>query len=572
MNTQVHSNPSPSIPNKTLPANGFQLDADGYFSKGGTVFIPVGANYWPGSCGLRMWEQWPADEIQRDLDLMVSLGLNTLRFFLRWQDFEPTHGQWSKFQFERLHTLLRWGAERDLALHPSLFVGWMSGGEFWPEWKGDRNLFADSHLRQASIGYASRCAEALFPFRAHLLAVDLGNELSALREAGEAGTEAVAEWCGDVSAVLKCRCPGVLIVAGNDQSQIVGESGWELGRQPGTDLYSMHTYPTPTWHPVRTDGMNDPLCHHLLPFYTRLARSYGPTFIQEFGTLLTSGESSQQTYLAKVISESWEAGANGFLWWCLRDIESREFPYTSHGMERSLGLVDRAGRVKPGLAELHRQLTSNSLQPIRERRNGGAAIYWSDANAGKRVGSPQRAKVAGRCFLAHYFASRWQEAPARIVRSAELAGVNPPETLILTADHLPPAEMDVLMQWCDGGGRLLWHGVNLFRASPETLAFIGVRPDDFRNGNASVVEWDGHQWPITYFPDGLRFTVQAAEDASVVEDLSGIVVASTRKTGRGRCTAVFATVEDQITEVSNDIHVRDAWLEWYRSLLQWKPL
>ena len=73
---------------------GLTLNTDGYFSLDGKRFVPVGVNYWPGSCGVEMWRRWPEAEIQHDLEVLRSLGLNSIRFFLRWQDFEPDPGEY----------------------------------------------------------------------------------------------------------------------------------------------------------------------------------------------------------------------------------------------------------------------------------------------------------------------------------------------------------------------------------------------------------------------------------------------------------------------------------------------
>src|SRR5690606_31335763 len=98
----------------------------------GDPVLPLGVNYWPASCGVEMWPQWPEAEIRADLDLVKQLGLNCVRFFLRWQDFEPQAGEYDETPFTRLADLLRWHEERGLLAHPALFVGYMSGGIFWP--------------------------------------------------------------------------------------------------------------------------------------------------------------------------------------------------------------------------------------------------------------------------------------------------------------------------------------------------------------------------------------------------------------------------------------------------------
>ena len=158
-------------------ATGLVVDGDGYFAVDGTRFVPVGVNYWPGSCGVEMWVRWPVDEIRHDLEVLRSLGLNSIRFFLRWQDFEPQPGDYQAEMYNRLAQFLGWCAERGLYAQPSLFVGWMSGGTFWPEWKAGRNLFADPFMVERSVAFARRAAQVIATFDGHLLGIDQGNEI-----------------------------------------------------------------------------------------------------------------------------------------------------------------------------------------------------------------------------------------------------------------------------------------------------------------------------------------------------------------------------------------------------------
>ena len=142
---------------------GLTLSSDGYLLRDGARFVPIGVNYWPGSCGVEMWQRWPEAEMQHDLDVLGALGLNSIRFFLRWQDFEPEAETYDPLMFGRLSRFLAWCDERDLYAQPSLFVGWMSGGIFWPPWKQGRNLFADSFMVERSVTFARRATEFGFP-------------------------------------------------------------------------------------------------------------------------------------------------------------------------------------------------------------------------------------------------------------------------------------------------------------------------------------------------------------------------------------------------------------------------
>src|SRR5690606_28650864 len=331
---------------------GLRLDADGGFTTAdGARFVPVGANYWPASCGVEMWRAWPEDEILADLDLMASLGFNAVRFFVRWPDFEPRPGEYDATMLERLRRLLAACVERDLRPQPSLFVGWMSGGIFWPEWKGGRNLFADEDMIVRAEAFARLLATLLRPFADDLCGIDLGNELNALPASASAPPARVRAWCAGMTAAIREALPGALILSGCDHQQVVGDTGWRLGDQPGIDVLTMHGYPVPTWHPVPCGGLRDPLTQSLLPFYVKCARAFGPVMLQEFGTVLTSAAAAPHAdaYLRAILPACRAAGANGWLWWCFKDIPARVHPYVKNHFERQFGQVDAEGRGKPGL-------------------------------------------------------------------------------------------------------------------------------------------------------------------------------------------------------------------------------
>jgi endo-1,4-beta-mannosidase len=291
-----------------MPDTAITLAPDGYFRRAGERFVPAGVNYWPASCGVEMWARWPEAEIRHDLDVVAGLGLNTVRFFLRRQDLEPEPGRYDETMFARLAQLLGWFRERGLYAQPSLFVGWMSGGVFWPAWREGRNVFADPFLVERGIAFARRAAQVIAPFHDCVAGVDQGNELCCLPDSSQAPPAAVAAWCAAISRGVHEAYPQALVVSGNEQAQVATDSGWRFGQQPGTDFGSMHGYPVPNWHPVGFDGMTDPLCQSLLPFYTQIARAYGPVMLQEFGTIVTFGKAQQESYLHGMLPAAWEAG------------------------------------------------------------------------------------------------------------------------------------------------------------------------------------------------------------------------------------------------------------------------
>ena len=324
------------------------LGADGYFRRSGRCLMPVGVNYWPASCGVEMWAAWPEEEIRHDLHAVKALGLNCIRFFLRWPVFEPELGRYDERMFERLRQFMGWCAERDLLAHPALVTGFMSGAHYWPAGKDQRNLYTDPLMLERSAALCRKAAAVLAPFHDTMLAVDLGNELGCADASGTPPA-AIRTWCKTVTGAIRETYPRALIVSGLDCGQAIHDGGWRLGEQPGTDFYSAHTYPVPGWNVVAFDGMTDPFCQAILPFNVRVMRTFGPVMVQEFSSILICGQPQVESYLNTLLPACLEAGANGFLWWCLRDVRAAVHPYLKSGFEGRLGLVDAADRVKPSL-------------------------------------------------------------------------------------------------------------------------------------------------------------------------------------------------------------------------------
>ena len=571
-----------------------KIDADGYFSRptlteaGGAAdqrFIPVGVNYWPASCGVEMWKRWPEDEIQHDLDVVKSLGLNTVRFFLRWQDFEPTPGNYATGMFERLERLMAWCQERQLYTNPSLFVGWMSGGLFWPAWKEAHNLYADPYMVERSTGLAQHAAQILRQYPEQILAIDLGNELDCVPDAPKAGAEAVRGWCQAVCNTIHLEFPGVLITSGTDHGLVIHDRGWRFGQQPGVDCCSMHGYPMPLWHTLGFDGMTDPLAADILVACTQVSRAFAPTFLQEFGTIATFGAPQQDTYLRKLLPAAWQAGANGFLWWCLRDITAPIHPYPTNHFESTLGLVDAAGQVKPGL-----QYFLDFCQTVQERslpawitgpgQPGGTTgiylpyHYYPDDPIlpppdGGLAGLPQHPHQFARSLLiAHYLLSQLDPStPVQFVRGDRPFDPGL-QTILVPGILLSSFEAEQLAEWVADGQnrRLVWSGPDLVNWGTAYIHLLGAQAVDYRLPQPIQVKWQNHHWEFTAYPRDLRGEVISTSAQVLAKDPDGRPAILKNKLGQGCVIAILPCVEESVARVSADRKRRDAWITFYRQL------
>jgi len=547
------------------------LDAHGYFIRNGVRVVPVGVNYWPASCGVQMWQVWPQDEIARDLDLLAALGLNAIRFFLRWQDFEPRPGEYDRPAFQRLAWMLGACRQRRILAHPSLFVGWMSGGLFWPEWKAGRSLYSDPFVVERAERFAEEAARAIAPFAHSVLAVDLGNELDVLPESWSSPPADVESWCRRIAGAVRRGCPGTLIVSGCDHNQVAADSGWRLGGQQGTDFYSMHAYPVPAWNPIAFDGLTDPLCQALLPFYTRAARAFGPVMVQEFSTILTRGARQADSYLRAVLDGCRQAGANGFLYWCFRDIVAQAHPYGKNAFEGTLGLVDAAGKVKPGLEYYLEFAARVQKQPGRTSspHDGAAGLYFpkeyynrdNPRNAGNDPRRLTRWLIVADCLLRQLGRS-----------TAIIRGDRPvPDglrALIIAGAMVNADEARSLEGWVRAGGRLIWSGPSLSNWGTEFSRLIGGDPVDVRSTRPAAVRCFDQEWTFADYPQGARLEVAPATAEVVASDSAGIPVVLRNRVGDGVVVCTLPIVEEAIARVADQREQRDRWLAWYEGALR----
>jgi hypothetical protein len=544
--------------------------SSGYFLRNSERFIPMGVNYWPASCGMEVWENFPSAEIQHDLDVILKLGLNCVRFFLLWQDFEPQEGVYDETKFDHLRDVLTWCQERGIYAHPSLFVGWMSGGVFYPAWFRGRNMFSDAVLVKRSAAFARHAAEVIAPFHDSVLAIDQGNELDCLPESSSAHPSEVIHWCQVVNDAIREGYPQAIIISGNEQNQIMSDTGWRFGFQPGTDLYSMHGYPVPNWHPVSFDGMTDPFAQTLLPTETAVARAYGAVMVQEFGTIVTFGKRQQDGYLRAILPACWQAGANGFLWWCFRDVRLDRMPYTTCNFESTLGLVDAHDQVKPGLeyylefARLVPHLPSPAITTAATGIYLSSQYYLRD---NQECPGHQPAQLARGLIMANYYYQRLG-IPTRMVRG-DLGGKalldSHLKTIVIAGAHLRSDEAAALTEWVKAGGRLIWHGVDPVNYGTIYADLIGALPVDYRAPLPVEVDFAGEVWEFTKYARGMRVEVSPTTAQVLAQDAAGIPVMLSHVLGSGKVITTLPLVEDSIAPISFDRFARDRWIQFYKA-------
>jgi hypothetical protein len=50
----------------------------------------LGVNYWPRRSAMGWWSNFDAGEVDEDFALLADLGMDVVRVFLLWDDWQPT--------------------------------------------------------------------------------------------------------------------------------------------------------------------------------------------------------------------------------------------------------------------------------------------------------------------------------------------------------------------------------------------------------------------------------------------------------------------------------------------------
>src|SRR2546428_11451284 len=92
----------------------------------------VGVNYWPASSAMQWWRRFEAAEVDRDFARIVAAGGDLVRFFLLWEDFQPTPGTVSEIALDRLRTLAAIARRGSPKIPPTLFTRPIGGLDVLP--------------------------------------------------------------------------------------------------------------------------------------------------------------------------------------------------------------------------------------------------------------------------------------------------------------------------------------------------------------------------------------------------------------------------------------------------------
>ncbi len=352
----------------------------------------LGVNYWPRRKAMYWWSDFDASEVREEFALLQEIGMNVVRIFLLWDDFQPTPDTVSQECLQNLRTVCDIAAEHNLGLDVTFFTGHMSGPNWAPRWLLAKDVPPPSYwVKQVVSGgevvdslYRNMFHDPVALDAARLLlrtvvtelkshpAIwmwNLGNEpdLFAIPHSAAEGKA----WVHEAVQLIKSIDPDHPVTCGLHVASLHQDNGLRIHDVFGeTDVAVMHAYPM--YLPWSKHNLDPDLVPYTCAMVTALSGK--PTLMEEWGgctnlpgqpsevwewtaygeprTQFMASEEDFAAYIEAVLPRLVEVGATGSLLWCFADYttdlwDKPPIEDTGAKHERHFGLVRPDGSLKP---------------------------------------------------------------------------------------------------------------------------------------------------------------------------------------------------------------------------------
>lgn len=332
----------------------------------------LGTNYWASNAGADMWRHWNPEAVAHDLDVLAENGVQVLRVFPNWRDFQPVEPSFTsshalreygmagdvwpenpyyldETMLERFSVFCRLAQERGLRLIVGLLTGWMSGRLYIPSALFEKNIYTDPtalYFEQLFVkGFVLRMKH-----EPAIYAWDLGNECNCMDRADD--RIQACNWTATIVHAIRAYDPDRPIVSGMHSLELEGV--WNIQDQAEwTDILTTHPYPFWVEH-CQIDGLTSLRTLLHATAQTRYYATVGqkPCLVKEIGSMgpMIASEENAAGFLTINLWSNWAHGSPGVLWWCANEqAHLTAAPYDWKMFERELGMLDAQMQPKPML-------------------------------------------------------------------------------------------------------------------------------------------------------------------------------------------------------------------------------
>lgn len=523
----------------------------------------LGTNYWASHAGTDMWRKWDEEVVRDDLALLSQNGIEYLRVFPNWRDFQPVEPAFtgshrlkqyrmtddslpdnpyflSGVMLERFHTFCRIAQEKGMKLIVGLITGWMSGRLFLPPVLQEKNVFTDPvalYFEQLFVrGFVLSLKN-----EAAIYAWDLGNECNCMDHVSR--REEAYSWASMITNAVRACDPARPVVSGMHSLELEGM--WNIQDQGEiTDILTTHPYPLWVEHcsfaPVQD--------YRTLLFPTAQTQYYmsvgkKPCLVEETGTMgpVVCNEENAAGFMKVNLWSNWAHGAYGLMWWCAHEQSHlTAAPYDWNMCERELGMLDADKQPKPMLLELKRfrekQEKLNLTLPERET-DGVCILSQGQDHWGIAYMTYLLAKQAGLTLSFSYCEQELPDSSLYFLPSVQRAVMS-------------KGSYDRLKKKVYAGATLYISSNNGIFTEFQELTGLRVEYSSAVPERGETV-WEGEK--LTY-RRSLRRKLAAVRAQVLLEDENGDPLYSVASYGAGKVYFLNFPVEEMLLTQENGLH------------------
>lgn len=332
----------------------------------------TGINYWGSENAINMWENFHPASIEKDLELLRSVGITHLRVFPLWPVFQPLnaiYGPNNVYEYafgenplpdtpagragvseeacQKFEIFCDIAKKYGMKLIVALITGHMSYRTYNPPAFDGKALLSDPTVLKWQRRFVKYFVNR-FKNQEVIAGWDLGNEPDNMPGETE-NPDAFYIWCSIISDSIKSCDDSRPVVSGVADCEI--ESGYPNLKSIAEtcDINTIHPYnifqtasdPLPTMKPILD-----------LSARCRISEDVGniPTFVQEFGSIgyMNCSYKTEADFYRCCLLTTLAHGCRGTMWWCAFDQGHHEFaPYRWNNIGSNYGFFDKDLNPKP---------------------------------------------------------------------------------------------------------------------------------------------------------------------------------------------------------------------------------
>ncbi len=332
-----------------------------------------GVNYWGSKYAIDMWKDWDAESVENDLKLLKEAGVDALRVFPTWRDFQPLvihnmHRNEPRVlcigeehigdsdcekagvsdemmrHFEEFCVLCdKYGFDVTV----SLITGFMSGRNFLPPAFLTKDVLTDPEAILWEVKFVRYFIGRTKHF-ACIKAWEYGNETENLGESSKDRMceENFAVWLCTIGGAIRSADPNRPIISGLAHTdRIQGDATAINCDFTATHPYHIFRLPNESitgigslCHPVSTGLFCRALCGGL------------PCLVEEIGAIgyMCCGRNTEADYMRSALYDAYAHDLRGLWWWCAHDQGFiTKNPYDWNCIGSNYGIFDKDYKLKP---------------------------------------------------------------------------------------------------------------------------------------------------------------------------------------------------------------------------------